>query len=380
MTHGASETTIATFSTFAAFDDMPAQVAVLDATGVILFVNAAWEAFARENGYAGRAFVGVNYLDTCLRVSGVEADQAYAFAAGVKAVVSGARLHFDMIYPCHAPREKRWFKGFVFRHGDLIAVMHVDISREYEEFARLSGFLSRAELVHDLRSPLNIILGFSQLGRTLDADEADKIKDSFEMIRRAGERMLELVNDLLDYARGVASGREVREHVVDLPELLRGIADECRILAHNAQVTLNVAVPADLLLLGSAKELRKLFTNLIANAIKYNRKGGQVDVSAALNAAGGIEVRVADTGIGISDEERAAVFEPFHRVAAPEAQGREGTGLGLPIAQDVARRHDGDIALDSTPGQGSAFTVRFPTWRTRRAVTPASAPNKKPTT
>lgn len=353
---------------FSAFDRLPAQIAVLDLSGGIIYVNAAWDDFARDNGYDGPSFLGLNYLGICQNVTGVEAGQAGAFVAGVRAVASGEQARFKMVYPCHAPNEKRWFKGIAYRHGEFIAVMHVDISDEYEEFERLSGFLGRAELIHDLRSPLNAIIGFSQLGPMYDATKLDKIRESFAMIHQGGERMLELVNDLLTYVKGASEGKGTRDEVINLPEMVAGIVRVCQILAHGADVTLIADVPADLLLLGDGKALNKLFVNLISNAIKYNRQGGEARVSAALNAAGGIEVQVADTGVGIPEGQHEAVFEPFHRVADTQAGGeeKEGTGLGLAICRDVARQHDGDVVLESVLGQGSTFTVRFPSWRTRQ--------------
>lgn len=353
-----------------AFDRLPTQIAVLDLAGSILYVNAAWDDFARDNGYDGPNFLGMNYLGVCQNVTGVEAGQSGIFVAGVRAVASGEQTRFKMVYPCHAPNEKRWFKGFAYRHGECVAVMHVDISEEYEEFERLSGFLGRAELIHDLRSPLNAIIGFSQLGPLYDATKLEKIRESFAMIHQGGERMLELVNDLLAYVKGASEERGAREEDVRLSELVGGIVRECQILADGADVTLSAEVPVDLLLLGNGKELHKVFVNLISNAIKYNRQDGEVHVSATLNTAGGIEVQIADTGMGIPKGQHEAVFEPFHRVAdtgfvQSGDEEKEGTGLGLAICRDVARLHDGDVVLESELGQGSTFTVRFPSWRTR---------------
>ncbi|MEG3618417.1 HAMP domain-containing sensor histidine kinase [Magnetovibrio sp. PR-2] len=346
-----------------AFDLMPAQVAVLDAEGVIRYTNDAWNEFANENGYDGSPFEGMNYLELCDCTEGIEAQQAQTFSVGLRSVMGGVRRMYELVYPCHSKTTKRWFKGIAYRYKGHVAVVHINITAEYQRLDRLSGLFDSAELIHDLRSPLNAIIGFSDLALTYNNDNIEKLHENLDIIKRSGMRMLDLVNDVLETARFEGSGPELVDITIDLTKLLADIIAENQSLAEQSNVTVNLSAQEGLCLSADDRSLWKIFANLITNAIKYNRDGGSVSVRLDMNRANGIVVEVEDTGIGISEADLEKVTDPFYR-ASHEDHTVEGTGLGLAIVRDMVNKHDAQLVVDSVLGKGSTFSVEFPSWRT----------------
>ncbi|OEJ68498.1 sensor histidine kinase [Magnetovibrio blakemorei] len=242
--------------------------------------------------------------------------------------------------------------------------MHVDITDQYEEYNSLSMMLNRVQTIHDLRTPLTAILGFAELGQTLKADKLDVLHTYFSHIHSSGLRLLELVNGILETARGEAKAEPLAEQNIALEPFLRSIINETSALAQHAGVDVQLQVPQDLNMIGHEMGMWQVFSNLIGNAIKFNRKGGLVRVEGVLNGANGIEIRMIDTGYGISTERVAEIFKPFYRVLDEDQEVQEGTGLGLAICKDIVLRHEGQLTVDSTLGEGSIFTVSLPSWRT----------------
>ena len=349
----------------AALDLVPAQVAVLARDGRIEFVNTGWKTFAESNAYRGNTFVGQNYLGVCRAAEGVERLQALEVAGGVEDVLAGRRPMFETIYPCHSPEDSRWFKAIVAEAGDCVIVTHVDFSAEYQRFRRTARISENAKLVHDLRSPLNAILVFAELGpEVLDHGVASaKARGYFQHIGEAGHRMLDLVDGILEMTDVAVEDGTARCDPVDLSGLLAGLGAEMEPVAGRENIAMEIVVPDGLVLLGERDKLWKIFENLLSNAIKYNRTGGTVSVSAIRNGAAGIEVRVRDAGIGMDPRRIDSIFEPFVRLDDPEARTRKGSGLGLSIVKGLVDRHDGRISVATEPSVGSEFTVIFPTWR-----------------
>jgi signal transduction histidine kinase len=222
-----------------------------------------------------------------------------------------------------------------------------------------SAFLSR--ISHELRTPLNAILGFSQLMR-LDADRGDlQLKPHrVELIESAARHLLALVNEVLDITRVEAGHVAVRTVPTDLRQvvhealaLMLGQAD-----AQGVQVQDELgASPAAVLPLVQADPLRlkQVVLNLVGNAIKYNRRGGRVVVSARV-ASGGVHLHVADDGPGLTPEQRAQLFQPFNRAGA-ENSGIEGSGMGLYVSRRFVELMGGRVELHGDAGQGTDAVV-----------------------
>ena len=348
-------------------DLVPAQIALLDRSGRIDFVNHQWMSFARENGYLGDEFVGTNYLETCYTTVGAEEPQAREVALGIRDVLSGNQLRFETVYPCHSPDTKRWFKVIAAGTGTKVIVTHVDFSKEYLRFHRASKAMDTAKIVHDLRSPLTAVLGFADLGSEfLEKDlDTERLKKYFNRISESAHLMMVLVDDLLETINQTADPLNLQNDAIGLSGLLDEICEEFEVIAEKQSVRIETNVSSDISLLADRKCIRKIFSNLVSNAIKYNKAGGAVSISGCLNDARGIEISIRDTGIGMDPENVGSIFEPFCRLTEDQdVRSVRGNGLGLSIVKDLVECHEGRITVATGRGVGSEFVVIFPTWRT----------------
>ena len=231
-------------------------------------------------------------------------------------------------------------------------------AREEAEAANAakSGFL--ANISHELRTPLNAILGFAELLRQ-DMSLTTEQRDYLEIINRSGANLLSMINDVLEISK-IESGRAtLREDNFDLHLLLAGIRDMFSLRAKEKGLTLRCDHLGEVPRYVRADEvkLRHILHNLLANAIKFTRRGGvTLRVCPIGGAAGGemLQFDVEDTGPGIARHELAAIFEPFVQASLGQ-QTVEGTGLGLAITREYVRLMGGDIRVSSTPGAGSLF-------------------------
>ncbi|HEY0020308.1 MAG TPA: ATP-binding protein [Longimicrobium sp.] len=228
-----------------------------------------------------------------------------------------------------------------------------------------------ADASHELRTPLTAIRGTAEVALARDRT-ADELRGTLEEVLDETGSMLHLVEDLLVLARGDQAHAELEE-TTDLAAVLRDVQDVGEALAGGKPVEVRLDAPESLRVPGDAGALRRLFLNLVFNAVKFTERGAVTITARAVPAAQavaaadgvrveeagpGVEVQVADTGIGIAAEDLPRVFDRFYRADASRATG--GTGLGLSIARMVAERHRGTITVESTPGAGSVFTVRLP--------------------
>jgi two-component system heavy metal sensor histidine kinase CusS len=229
-----------------------------------------------------------------------------------------------------------------------------------------------ADASHELRTPLTAIRGTAEVALARDRS-ADELRGTLEEVLDETGSMLHLVEDLLVLARG-DEARGAAHEPVDLAAVLRDVQDVGEALAAGKPVEVRLDAPPSLPVTGDAGALRRLFLNLVSNAVKFTESGAVTitarpapadlpitleDAALAAEAPrGAVEVTVADTGIGIAPADLPRVFDRFYRADA--ARGAGGTGLGLAIARMVAERHRGTISVDSTQGSGSVFTVRLP--------------------
>jgi len=218
---------------------------------------------------------------------------------------------------------------------------------------------------HQLRTPLVAVHQYLDVLKHLPEgpDAVEKRAEWMERCLVRTDEMQQLIKDWLTLAE-VEGGALTRERVaVDAAPLLSGLVDRLSTMAAEAGVTMTCQVPEDgLPLLGDAAALSMLFENLLVNAIKYNRAEGRVAVTAE-GRDGEAVVSVADTGIGIPEEYRDAVFDEFVRVKGEGAKKTTGTGLGLPICKRIAGELGGVIELESHVGVGTTFRVRLPLHR-----------------
>jgi len=222
-----------------------------------------------------------------------------------------------------------------------------------------------AKLSHEMRNPLNAIIGFSEIMQQRHFGPlGDKHYETYaDDIRASADHLLSLVDDLLDLAR-IESGRlKLEFESVALGPLIA----ECVRLLRPAAAGYNVALTADIAALApvvaDARALRQVLINLISNALKFTGAGGEVRVAAAAEPSGAIAVTVADTGVGMSEGEMQLALEPFGQVEGEHQKNRKGTGLGLPLAKALAEANKCGFAIVSEPQRGTRVTITFPPTR-----------------
>jgi len=220
-----------------------------------------------------------------------------------------------------------------------------------------SDFLS--SMSHELRSPLNAILGFAQLMESDVPPLSDTQKSSIDQILHAGWFLLELINDILDLAV-VESGRlSLSLEAVSLPEVM--IECKAMIEPQAQKRAIRMTFPtfdAPCFIRADRTRLKQVLINLLSNAIKYNKEGGMVEVTCVLTAASRLRISVRDTGAGLSPEMLAQLFQAFNRLGK-ESTGEEGTGIGLVVSKRLVELMEGTIGAQSRVGVGSVFTIEM---------------------
>ena len=222
---------------------------------------------------------------------------------------------------------------------------------------------------HELRTPLNAIIGFSEimekelLGPLGTGQYAEYAAD----IHQSGDHLLSIINDILDLAKIEAGKYELEETEVDLAEVIDLC---CRLVGDRAEQsghTLSVKVSEDQLsLYADQRALKQILLNLLSNAVKFTPNHGEITVTAGIAGGGGIELSVADTGIGIAEKDIETVLSNFGQVDSGLSRAFEGTGLGLPLVKWLAKLHGASLRIESKVDAGTTVTVTFPAARMRR--------------
>src|SRR5262249_42286218 len=227
--------------------------------------------------------------------------------------------------------------------------------------APTSQFVS--SMSHELRTPLNAIIGLTDMLVTNAARfGTEKAKDPLQRVNRAGTHLLGLINQVLDLSKIEAGKLELNPQTVQLSALINEVIGTAGQLAEQKKNRLVVEAQEDLgTLTVDPMRLRQILLNLLSNACKFTKEG-EVRLRAGRVAKGRdwIELAVADTGIGMTPEQQAELFEEFRQADATTAQRFGGTGLGLALSRKLARIMGGDVTVTSEPGKGSVFTVRLP--------------------
>ncbi len=234
-------------------------------------------------------------------------------------------------------------------------VLTLDVT-EREQREKLRREFS-ANVSHELKTPLTSISGFAEL-MSQGLVPSDKVREFSLDIQKECTRLTNLVEDIIDLSRLEEGGGDMTWEDIDLYTLCDDVLQSLEPVAKRQAVTLRLAGES-LQVRGVYQVLREMIYNLCDNAIKYNRSGGSVTVTAA-RSAGRASVAVADTGIGIPYEDQSRVFERFYRVDKSHSRAIGGTGLGLSIVKHAAALHGAEIKLQSQPEDGTVITVLFP--------------------
>jgi PAS domain S-box-containing protein len=229
-----------------------------------------------------------------------------------------------------------------------------------------------ANMSHELRTPLNAILGFSEVlqSELFGPLGHARYKEYADYVHSSGAHLLDLINDVLDLSK-IDSGRmELKESDFAVTDLVAEAVMMVKDKAKN-HCALMVEMGTPLPVIAADKRLiKQVLLNLLSNAIKFIPDGGQVTMRAFQDAAG-VALQVADTGIGMDDEELKVAFSPYGQIDSKIARQHQGTGLGLPISRALAELHGGTLTAESRKGSGTTLTLRLPASRIRHATATA---------
>jgi two-component system phosphate regulon sensor histidine kinase PhoR len=233
-----------------------------------------------------------------------------------------------------------------------------DVSKLEEVETMRRDFI--ANVSHELRTPLTVLCGFLETLENLPPDDPDASR-FLKLMKTQADSLQRLVNDLLTLSRLESPENPLSEEPVDIAALVRNAYDDALGLSSGSQ-QIKLQIDSTIKILGSEAELASAFGNLASNAVRYTPAGGKITLRWA-NAGDQAVFEVRDTGIGIAPEHIPRITERFYRVDRGRSRETGGTGLGLAIVKHVALRHQAELSIDSTPGKGSSFAIRFPAAR-----------------
>jgi signal transduction histidine kinase len=264
-----------------------------------------------------------------------------------------------------------------FADQAVIAIENVRLFDEIQDKSRQLGEASQhksqfvSSVSHELRTPLNAIIGLTEMMvKNAARFGTEKAQEPLQRVNRAGTHLLGLINQVLDLSKIEAGKLEFNLQTVQLAPLIKEVIGTAGQLAEQNKNRLVVDAQENLgALTVDPMRLRQILLNLLSNACKFT-KAGEVKLAArkVSNGSSFVEFAVSDTGIGMTAEQQAKLFEEFTQADAATAQRFGGTGLGLAITRKLARMMGGDVTVTSEPGKGSVFTVRLPVHAATRAA------------
>ena len=278
-----------------------------------------------------------------------------------------------------------WVLSSVIRMqtGDLVCLFR-DITRLKENETALKVAKEKAEsadktkseflafMGHELRSPLNAIIGFSEILKNhLHGPLGEAVYDDYvHDIHDSGLHLMTLVNDLLDFSKIEAGKMTLQEELIDLEAIVRSACTVIKERARKDHINIDNQIKNDLLLargiLGiyaDGGKIKQMLINLLTNAIKFTPSGGCVRLKLKLDPENGFDITVSDNGIGIAAENIDKIFEAYEQIDSYQGRRHKGTGLGMPLTKKLMNLHEGDIQLSSGLGKGTNVTLHFPAKR-----------------
>jgi GAF domain-containing protein len=256
-----------------------------------------------------------------------------------------------------------------FAAQSVLAIQNARLFREIEDKSRQLAMASEhksqfvSSVSHELRTPLNAIIGLTEMMvKNAARFGTEKAQEPLQRVNRAGTHLLGLINQVLDLSKIEAGKLELNPQTVQLAPLINEVIGTAGQLAEQNKNRLVVDAQENLdALTVDPMRLRQILLNLLSNACKFTKEGEvRLRARRVANGRDWIELAVADTGIGMSPEQQAKLFEEFSQADVTTAQRFGGTGLGLALSRKLARMMGGDVTVTSEPGKGSVFTVRLP--------------------
>jgi cell cycle sensor histidine kinase DivJ len=227
---------------------------------------------------------------------------------------------------------------------------------------------------HELRTPLNAIIGFSEMLSNESALklDAERRADYARVICESGQHLLAVVNGILDVSRIEAGHFRIKPEAVVVAPVVESCYEMMLLRAEQSGIRFDLDIAPDLPAIAADKiALRQILINLISNAVKFTRQGGSVDLTVRMSGAD-LLIVVADTGIGIAEDDLAQVGDPFFQAASSYDRTYEGTGLGLSVVKGLVELHGGKFDIASRLGEGTRVSVRLPREAQKSVPAPAS--------
>lgn len=266
------------------------------------------------------------------------------------------------------PENQPWVLGAILRDVTQRETMHRELIAKSAALEQALKEIRSVEelkdqflttLSHELKTPLVALKGFMQMVRE-GRVEGDKAREYLDVCWRNLAKLEGQINNLLDLARLAHAKDQYEMGPVDLAAVVRTAAQNLRPLAEERRISLDLAAvpPEPVMVRGHAEKLVQLVDNLLVNAVKYNRDGGEVRLALSAGDSS-VVLTVSDSGQGMDREHMAKIFNRFYRADLSGTGRLEGLGIGLSLVQEIVRLHQGDIQVDSQPGRGAVFTVKL---------------------
>jgi two-component system, OmpR family, phosphate regulon sensor histidine kinase PhoR len=315
-------------------------------TRILASNEAAYSSFARKNGALEEKRLSEVIRDLNLHEAFRKALEDAEFSDLKLEILGTEKRKFDVhIAPIELDNQKSAIGVFY----DITQIEHLEKVRQ-EFFSNIS---------HELRTPLTSILAFVETLEDGAIEDEENNRRFLTVIRRNAERMHHLIDDILELSSIESGGISIQPKPISLLNLVREVFTNISNKAEEFKVELINEVPPETQVFADVMRLEQMLTNLIDNAVKFNREGGNVTVSCQKNGTADL-INITDTGEGISAEHLQRIFERFYRPDRARSREIGGTGLGLAIVKHLAKLHGGEISVSSTLGKGSIFTIELP--------------------